>query len=101
MTNIKVGDKLKYQSGEDEVKVLGVLGDLYFISYADDKNRGAMHCTLEGLKDVFEIKEEEPGCVHRYVHTEKITRENPMPRCFVIETTCADCGEKLKQVDVR
>ena len=60
MTNIKVGDELKFKDNNgDTAKVLGILGDLYFLSYSYKQTRGDMFYTLEGLKEVFEIKEEE------------------------------------------
>ena len=50
--------KLKYKKYDHERTVLGVYGDLYFLSYINSKKTGSEYFTLEGLKETFEIPEE-------------------------------------------
>lgn len=57
MNNIKVGDILKYKDGDASIKVLGICGDVYFLSEYDDYNICDTGYTLKEIEEYFILPE--------------------------------------------
>ena len=57
--NIKIGDILKYKSGEDKVKVLEVFTNTALVSASYDFEATANLYTFKEIEDRFEIPKEE------------------------------------------
>lgn len=53
MKNIKQGDILQYKDGDGSRKVLGICGDVYFLSEYDDYNSCDAGYTLKEIEEDF------------------------------------------------